>query len=704
MDARLATAVQCMQAGRLTEAERLCRAILAAAPNDAPATHLLGFVAYKAGRPRDAIDLIGKAIALDETNADCHFNMGLALLAAGRPAEAATHFARATALKPAYAAGVENLVSLIMARANEAMAQGQIEAAIAGFGQAAALKPDFAEAHGNLGVALMAQGRPVEAAAAYRQAIAIKPTMVPVYRNLGRCLVVQGDVLGAIELARRALEIEPTDDIKIFFVRSVRSLPSPAAAARELAAFRPLLARALAEGWGKPSDLAQLAAELVKPQPARDDALLLAHLTTTPVGDLALERWLTDERRRLLMDGDGTDETLTFACALAQQCFINEYVFAEDEDETRRVAELRDVVAAGRAAGALQIATLAAYVPLHRLPNARALLDRDWPEPVRAVLAQQVQEPREEADDRARIPALTAVADPVSRAVRDQYEEMPYPRWVRLPLADAPLPIDQHMRARFPHAPLRPVGRAGGADILVAGCGTGRHPIESARRYAGAHVLAVDLSLGSLAYARRKTRELALANVAYAQADLLELGGIERRFDVIECAGVLHHLADPWAGWRILLSLLRPNGLMFIGLYSRRARAAVRRARDFIAERGLGPSAADIRRFRQELIARDKADPLKPVTRMADFCTTSNCRDLLFHVQEHQVEIAEIKAFLAANRLTFIGFELDPAVEQNYRRRFPRDAAMVDLDGWDAFEADNPLTFANMYQFWVQKP
>jgi hypothetical protein len=49
MDARLTSAVQCLQDGRLAEAARLCRAILAAAPNDVPATHLLGFIAYKAG-------------------------------------------------------------------------------------------------------------------------------------------------------------------------------------------------------------------------------------------------------------------------------------------------------------------------------------------------------------------------------------------------------------------------------------------------------------------------------------------------------------------------------------------------------------------------------------------------------------------------------------------------------------------------------
>ena len=57
-----------------------------------------------------------------------------------------------------------------------------------------------------------------------------------------------------------------------------------------------------------------------------------------------------------------------------------------------------------------------------------------------------------------------------------------------------------------------------------------------------------------------------------AQADILKLGGIGRSFDIIESNGVLHHLADPFAGWRVLVALLRPRGLMNIGLYSKAAR------------------------------------------------------------------------------------------------------------------------------------
>ena len=104
------------------------------------------------------------------------------------------------------------------------------------------------------------------------------------------------------------------------------------------------------------------------------------------------------------------------------------------------------------------------------------------------------------------------------------------------------------MRNQFPFAPFRQLGKHNDLDVLVAGCGTGQHSIETAQRFSGAKVLAVDLSLASLGYAKRKTHELGLANVDYAQADILELGKLDRRFDLIEAMGVLHHLREPWHG------------------------------------------------------------------------------------------------------------------------------------------------------------
>jgi hypothetical protein len=86
-----------------------------------------------------------------------------------------------------------------------------------------------------------------------------------------------------------------------------------------------------------------------------------------------------------------------------------------------------------------------------------------------------------------------------------------------------------------------------------------------------------------------------------------------------------------------------------------------------------------------------------------DFFSTSTCRDLLFHVHEHRMNLGEIGAFLDKNALSLLGFEIDVNVLHAYRARFPDDQAATDLGRWQIFENENPDTFANMYQFWIQK-
>ena len=130
---------------------------------------------------------------------------------------------------------------------------------------------------------------------------------------------------------------------------------------------------------------------------------------------------------------------------------------------------------------------------------------RSWPKGVTDLLRQQVQEPEEERQLRRSIPVLTPIEDAVSVAVRHQYEENPFPRWVKCEPPGRPWTIDQFLRSRFPAALFRNLGKAN-VDILIAGCGTGQQAIEIAQRHPQARLLAVDLSLSSLAYASRQTR------------------------------------------------------------------------------------------------------------------------------------------------------------------------------------------------------
>jgi tetratricopeptide (TPR) repeat protein len=655
-------------AARYAEAATLAQTLTARFPREAFGWKALGAAWKELGWLDDALAPMQKAVALLPGDAEAHTNLGNVLNDLGRLEEAAAAHRRA--LK---------------------------------------IRPGLAEAHYNLGCTLADQGRLSEAEASYEQALRIRPDFVDALNNSAFVLNAQGEPTLALDRLRRSLAIRESDKAREFFVDCVKGLRFASVDAW----FRELLARALSEPWGRPSELARVAIDVIKLAPEiTDGPLLRAVLESAPVCDIELERFLTATRHRLLeaaagaaAQGGESGAALGFHCALARQCFVNEYVFFCAEQEGRQARDLRDRLAAALEAKkevpVLWLAAVAAYFPLHGVPNASRLLDARWPEEAAALLAQQIREPEEERRLRPAIARLTAIDDEVSLRVQQQYEENPYPRWLK----DAPrkpLAVNTALRRILPLAPLQPLGSSDRPDVLVAGCGTGQHAIGTAQSFEGAKVLAVDLSGASLAYAARKTREMGVTSIEYAQADLLKLGAIGRSFDVIESVGVLHHLADPWAGWRVLLQLLRPRGVMKLGFYSQVARRNVNKARAVIAERGYAATADGIRQCRQDLMAMGDAADFGALLQASDFFSTSACRDLLFHVQEQQLTLDAIHAFLRENRLRFLGFEGNVNL-QAYRQRYPEDRAAIDLGQWQRFESEHPDTFNRMYQFWVQK-
>ena len=348
---------------------------------------------------------------------------------------------------------------------------------------------------------------------------------------------------------------------------------------------------------------------------------------------------------------------------VAVQCFLNEYVFARTAEETSRAEPLRALLqqklsdAADVPVGL--VAAVGAYFPLHAIPKAEALLALEMAGLRRRSAATASQgaagrDRRSCCDTRAhggRQQHLgrghAAIRGKSLSALDDQSAER-----ARSPKASADRP----------HA---------GPSILIAGCGTGEHPFDIAQKSPEASILAIDLSRVSLAYARRKTREEGLRNIEYAQADILNLSTLGRTFDRIETVGVLHHLADPKAGWRVLLSLLAPNGTMRVGLYSEIARRPIVEARAIVAERGYQPTAEGIRALRQTII-REKDEPRwQSLVQTIDFYSTSGCRDMFFNVMEHRLTIPDIKSFLDEQGFAFLGFELDPKIIEQFRQQNP---------------------------------
>ena len=747
-------AVRHHQSGRLADAEALYRKILARQPAHVGSLHLLGLVAHQTGRNEEAAKLIGRALSLNAAIPDCHYHMGLVQNALGHLDAAATHLAKAAELKPDHAEAHMDLGTVLKR-------QGRPDAALASYRRALALRPDAAQIRYNLANLLAEQKQLDEAVAEYQHALRLAPSAAMIHHNFATALLAQGNPVGAVAEYQEALRCDPKlADAGRNIGRVVDRIVAAArsgggTAAKTLFALtienltiipdevdlRGPLINALTEPWGRPSDLLGVAKAVLRKSPAirgaieraraswptrlaaaqlfadsertavTGDALLRCLLESTRVSDIGFERLLTNLRAIVLDDAvagiaDEDADRLAFPAALARQCYLNDYVYDLADGERARAEALRDRLAAALRAGEpiapTWIVAVASYFPLGTLPDGESLLAQSWPPPVAALLAQQIAQPAEEMRLRDAIPRLTTIEDRVSLDVQRQYAENPYPNWVRLPLTDRPMTLDEHLGALFPQMPFRKLGKTA-ADILIAGCGTGQQALDAANLFAASRLLAIDLSLPSLAFAKRKARELGIANIEFAQADLLEVGALERTFDSIEAMGVLHHLADPWAGWAVLLGRLAPGGVMRIGLYSELARQDIVRGRKIIAERGYRATADDIRRARQELIAVAAEQQLLFVRDGWDFFSISECRDLLFHVQEHRMTLPQIKAFLAAHNLQFLGFELADPLWRDYGARFPADPARTDLDHWHEFETENPRTFTGMYQFWVQK-
>lgn len=116
----------------------------------------------------------------------------------------------------------------------------------------------------------------------------------------------------------------------------------------------------------------------------KTQALLPCMLKSFVVCEPRLEHFMTRLRALLLKragsDGYVDGKELALYCALAQQCFINEYVFSLTDDEIRDANTLRETLSDQLAKTGdippLLIATVAAYFPLHRLTNVELLLNR----------------------------------------------------------------------------------------------------------------------------------------------------------------------------------------------------------------------------------------------------------------------------------------------------------------------------------------
>ena len=397
---------------------------------------------------------------------------------------------------------------------------------------------------------------------------------------------------------------------------------------------------------------------------------------------------------------------INFIIALGSQCFLNEYVYYISEEEKDKLKELIASID-NKNNQDYKLALISCYQSLSSINNKIINLNnyKSKNKDFNKLLDLQFREKIIEQNISHKIKKIGKIFDLTSKEVKEQYELNPYPRWrynsystekkinflsvISSEIYPNKIQTDQIQLT------------TNKLNILIAGCGTGIQILE-ASRYSNCEITAIDLSNSSISYAKRKVDEYGMKNINFIEMDLLELTKLNKKFDLIECSGVLHHMKDPAKGLSILLDSLESKGFIKLGLYSKYARKEILKARELIKEKNIKPNLDEIRSFRNDVLNGD-IKQLNEITHWSDFYSTSMCRDLCFHSQEKCYSLIEIKHMIDTAKLEFLGFTLSKEIKDQYQSQNKNIDSLRNLQLWDKFEKTNPNTFREMYQFWSRK-
>jgi protein O-GlcNAc transferase len=198
----LERAVAAYREGKLSEATKLCQALVAAKPDLFDAWHLLADVQAASGYNDDALASYDRALAIRPDFADALNNRGNVLQQLQRFEEALSSYDRALAIRPDHAVALNN-------RGNSLQALGRFDDSLASYDRALALRPDNAEALNNRGNSLMALNRLDEALSSFDRALTVRPDLAEVLNNRGNALKALARFEEALSSYDQALAIRP---------------------------------------------------------------------------------------------------------------------------------------------------------------------------------------------------------------------------------------------------------------------------------------------------------------------------------------------------------------------------------------------------------------------------------------------------------------------------------------------------------------
>jgi protein O-GlcNAc transferase len=196
------TGVKLLEAGRLADAEGVCRRGLTLDPKNPYLLYMLGGIAAETREFDAAIDWLQQAVRYKKDDPSYYLDLGTALCARRRDDEAVACFKKALRLQSNCAKAHGGIAYVLHS-------QGKQDAAASRYRQALKCDPKFAGAHTGLGAVLHAQGKLDEAVVCFQQALACDPKCAEAHGAYASLLVKRGFLGETIHHLKEAIALKP---------------------------------------------------------------------------------------------------------------------------------------------------------------------------------------------------------------------------------------------------------------------------------------------------------------------------------------------------------------------------------------------------------------------------------------------------------------------------------------------------------------
>lgn len=275
-------------------------------------------------------------------------------------------------------------------------------------------------------------------------------------------------------------------------------------------------------------------------------------------------------------------------------------------------------------------------------------------------------------------------------------EEIEFLEYLRINIE----PINLLGKKEFPKSP----------KILYVGCGSGRDVLRL-NTIKNSEIDVVDVSIKNLLYAQKKTLEHNIGNINFHHLDFLDIGTLNKKYDVIILNKVLNLIDNFNDGFNLMLKHLNNGGFSQIILKSPIANKEIDIMRKKLGSK-IDENLKDnnIIQSIREFIIKNNDIEFNRIKIMHTFFEKKSLKKFLKPMYKSLIDIKEIKDIINTNKLEFVGWSdfilnknLKKIIFDLYSSNYRDDFLKKNLDNWNTFEKENPIIFSSKYKFWIRK-